>query len=342
LGELLDIADDVGLDVQVTLLDGWLSGFAFFPAWKTPPPWNPPQNMFITPSTIEAEKYLFGQVAQHFAQHPRFLGFDLGNELNVLHYGDNTTTLEQADAWQAQMFEHCYQVAPDGFHVNGVDHQPWLSQTGFSRSALASQGSASVLHAWVFFTGALQAYGHAGVGSLHLTEYMIELIKAHHLDPQRPVWLQECGASQRWMPLDYIPEFAEHTIASAASCSHVWGITWWCSHDLNPALSGFDPLEYDLGLFDAKHCLKPVGERIAATIQGYKKQPIMPLNRATALVLPQSGLQTMEQSWVVGRTFMDLISDGVRPTLILESRQHDQEYLKVRGITELILLDQNG
>jgi hypothetical protein len=35
---------------------------------------------------------------------------------------------------------------------------------------------------------------------------------------------------------------------------------------------------------------------------------------------------------------MDLVAQGKRPTIVLESRAKDEEYLKARGITELIPL----
>ena len=93
LSEMLDIADDCGLDVQVTALNGWLSGFIYRPAWQRE------RNMFTDTGMIEAEKRLFSGMAERIGQHPRFMGFDLGNELGVLqHHNGETVTMSEADA----------------------------------------------------------------------------------------------------------------------------------------------------------------------------------------------------------------------------------------------------
>ena len=64
LYELLDIADKCKLDVQITVLDGWLSGFSFFPAWKRPNPEGQGLNLFTDPGMIAAEQFLFSSIAK--------------------------------------------------------------------------------------------------------------------------------------------------------------------------------------------------------------------------------------------------------------------------------------
>jgi hypothetical protein len=88
LESLLDIADAVNLDVEVTVLNGWLSGYAFIPVWVEPKWTGAKRNIFTDPEIIEAERFLFKSIAEAVGKHRRFLGFDLGNELGVLQQRD--------------------------------------------------------------------------------------------------------------------------------------------------------------------------------------------------------------------------------------------------------------
>ena len=61
LVRLLDAADRAGLDVEVTVLNGWMSGLSFMPAWTQP---NLPScNIFTDKRTIAAENLLFTKLA---------------------------------------------------------------------------------------------------------------------------------------------------------------------------------------------------------------------------------------------------------------------------------------
>src|ERR1035437_3911453 len=80
LEELLDLADASGLDVQVAVLDGWLSGFCFIP------PWQLGRNLFTDRMSIAAVEFLYTTLAGRIGRHRRFMGFDLGNELGVLMF----------------------------------------------------------------------------------------------------------------------------------------------------------------------------------------------------------------------------------------------------------------
>jgi DeoR family transcriptional regulator, aga operon transcriptional repressor len=133
------------------------------------------------------------------------------------------------------MLDWVAKLAPGKFHVNGADDGPWFSDAGFSRQNLARTGSATVLRCYAYFTGALERYRYDDVGNLHLLEYMVELAKAYATEPGRLVWVEEFGTSPEWMPEQYIPTYADALIRNAASCGHIWGFTWWCSHDIDPS-----------------------------------------------------------------------------------------------------------
>ena len=341
LHALLDAANGEGLDVEVAVLDGWLSGFAFLPAWVTPLATDGSRKIFTNPEIIEAEKLLFTAIGKSIGGHPRFLGFDLGNEVGVLQKIDNlknSVSQEEADNWASIMLAHCEQICPGKFHVNGVDHTHWFADLGFSRQNLGHAGSATVVHCYAYWTGALDHYRYDQVGSLHLAEYMVELARAYQANDQRQVWVQEVGTSREWMPESYISEYATTLLENAAMCQNVWGFTWWCSHDIDPAMKGFLSLEYALGVFDQQNRVKPLGTTLSRLAEEWRKNPPAVISRPVALVIPDKGLAKRGDAadWSIAKRYMDLVSRGVRPALVLENRAADKAYLKNRGIEELV------
>lgn len=343
LHALLDLAGTEKLDVEITVLDGWLSGYSFLPSWVAP--LSKGKNIFTDPDVIQSENLLFESLTRTVGQHPRFLGFDIGNEINVLQEATagNQANLAQADAWATTLLKKLAQIAPGKFHVNGADDGPWFSDSGFTRQNLATTGAATILHCYAYFTGALKYYRYNQAGNLHLLEYMVELAKAYATDLNRLVWVEEVGASGEWMPESYIPEYASKLLTNAASCGQVWGFTWWCSHDIDPAIKGFDSLEYTLGVLDQKNRVKPIGRTLAKLASEMRNGGVTSEPRPVALAIPDSQLprdakSTDNYSWVVGRQFMDMIEQGTRPAIVLESRAQDEPYLRMRGIKDLVKL----
>ncbi len=263
LRELVDIAGDLGLDVSVCVLNGWMSGTYFRPFWQ-----RDGVGVFTDPATIQAEKDLLTAVAETLGESPNLLGIDIGNEPNMMaFFAGNTVTRQQGDAWVRDLLDHCEQVAPGRLHVAGIDHSPWLADDScLSREVVGSAGAASVVHSWVFFSGALERYGPTGTGTLHLARYLTELARAFGDTADRPVWVQEIGISDEWIDPEDVPGFAA-TILENTALADPWGITWWCSHDIDRSLSGFDSLEYGLGLFDTDNHLKPVGRAVKDTVE---------------------------------------------------------------------------
>ena len=336
LESLLDMADRCGLDVQVTVLTGWICGYVHSPYWQKD------RNMFTSREMIDAEKFLFSSLAQRIGGHRRFMGFDLGNELCVLGYGFNPFTVEQGDRWQAEMMTHCELVAPGKFHVNGVDHGPWFMDFCFSREALANTGAATSVHAWILFTGAMKLYEPMDAGCVRLAEYSIELANAYARDVDRPVWLEEFGINKNWLDEARMPDFAEQTIRHAAACRNTWGMTWWCSHDVDSRYVGMDPLEYGMGLLDTHNNIKPVGARIASLIAEFRANPVQRIIKRMALVLPDGLISRKDTpqdpypGWHFAHRYMELVKEGITPAIVLQSRAADKAYLQSRGITELV------
>lgn len=327
LAQLLEIADEHGLDVIITVLNGWLSGFDFRPSWLAHD-----VNLFTDPDAVAAQKRLISEVALRVGEHPRFLGFDVANEPSVLtQFPMNSLARGEGDRWLTEMLTHCQAVAPSRIHSVGMDHIPWLSDSGFSRNTLAGTGDVVPIHAWPFFTAALERYGERGTGTLHLSEYMLELAKAYQEAPFRPVWLQEIGISPEWAPPERMPTYVRDVTAAAQTVSGLWGITWWCSHDIDRQLDGFQNLEYDLGLLTVTNTLKPIGEAFQQAIRE-SRCGAAPAVKTTALVLQQD----MVPDLAFADLFFRLIDTGTRPAIVLAEYAQAASYLADRGIQDVI------
>ena len=337
LAELLDLADARDLDVEVTVLNGAVSGVLFVPPYLISNSNGRIRNVLTDPVAIDREQWVLSQVAARIGHHRRFLGFDLSNEIHwfAIPLG-MAATQAQGDAWHDAMFSTCEQVAPGKVHVSGIDHWPWQNDAYWTRQGLGTAGTMTANHTWAGWTGVIQQYGALSTPSTHYSEYFIEVIKAFHTDLQRKVWIEETGMSTVWMDAADIPSWTEQSIRTMASCDNLFGITWWDSHDLNPKLSGYVNLEYDLGLFTNDRKLKPIGATIKRLVAEFDAHPPAPLGRPVALVLPDD----MPPWTGFFEPFMKLIDQGTRPAVVLQSRSTDAAYLAARGIERLITLDE--
>lgn len=181
-------------------------------------------------------------------------------------------------------------------------------------------------------------YGPRSPQVLHLAEYGVELAKAYADDPARPVWVQETGAPEPHIPAEAAPDLARATVLNAADCTGLWGVTWWCSHDVDRSLADYPELEYTLGLFDSAGAAKPIAHALAETVAQLRKNPPAPAPRDSALVLDCTPA-TRSVSGPGGaffETWMRLREQGARPAVVLASRAQDAPYLAARGITELL------
>ncbi len=79
-------------------------------------------------------------------------------EVGVLQKIDglnNSVSQAEADNWATAMLSHCEEVCPRQFHVKGADHTHWFADLGFSGQNLGQAGSATVVHGYAYWTGAL-------------------------------------------------------------------------------------------------------------------------------------------------------------------------------------------
>jgi len=334
LALLLDEAGKAGLDVEVTVLDGQLSGFLFVPAFLIDNADGHIHNFVTDPSLIDTQKRLLRALADRIASHPRFLGFDISNEVywltDPLHV---KFTPKQGDAWMTALLDECERVAPHKLHVNGVDKYPYETDkpNQFTRTALTREGAASTIHPWVGFGPVFKKYGPLSSNATHYDEFYVQYMQAFSERGDRTIWIEEDGCSKQWIAENLIPHWAESMVRAAVTCDHLWGITWWCSHDVSTRYTGFNKLEYDLGLYTNARRLKPLGRKLRNLIAEFDRTPPTVLKRPTALVITES-----TGADAIHARYSELIDHGFRPQLVLESRTHDKEYLAGRGITRLV------
>ncbi|QUH06343.1 cellulase family glycosylhydrolase [Saccharopolyspora erythraea] len=336
LARFLDLADDAGLDVEVTVFNGHISARYWTPNWLQTEP--KPANWFTDPAAIAAQQRLLRALAERIGGHRRFLGFDLSNE--VYYYWDNYAGLEvspaEADAWLDALSRVSQQVAPGRINTKGCDSAPWDARGTklFGRHALASAGSVTSIHPWTSFRGVLKT-DPLGPLATHNAERLVQVMQAYSPVVDRPVWVEEDGAapsihfSDRTRPL--LGEWIRRSVRNVASCDHVFGFTWWCSHDVSEALvPALNPLEYDLGLYTNDRRLKPAGAALRELAAEFDRNPPEVRPRHTGIIVAD------DDPGQGSDLFFELAADGVRAAFVLAGRAGDEEHLRQRGITELV------
>ncbi|MFF7339787.1 glycosyl hydrolase [Streptomyces sp. NPDC008163] len=343
LVQLADAAAERGLDTCVDGLQGHLSSFDFLPAWTGT--WHR-RNLFTHPDVLSGQAEYLRTLAAALADRPHFIGMTLGNEINQFsgdpHPDPDRITPAQADAWLARMLDACEEGAPGKLHLHAEYDAAWYQDDhAFTPAQAARRGAVTAVHSWVF-NGTAQRHGRTGTATEHHAAYLIELSKAWALDPRRPVWLQEVGAPAPLIPAGHAAAFTEATVANALDCEDVWGVTWWCSHDVSRSLADFPELEYSLGLLTNDRQVKPAGRTIARIVEEWRGRTHRPAPRTTALVVDTGDDETAPRRSVcapggaVFEAFARLTADGVRPATVLASRASDQGHLAARGITKVV------
>lgn len=337
LAHLVDLAGEAGLDVMVDGVQGHLSSFDFYPEWTRS--WHH-RNVFTDPEAIEAQAGLLRTLGRALTGRPNLIGLQLGNELNNL-VEHNPVTADEVDHYLDTLLA----AARDGLGASGglVTHSAydaaWYGDDHpFTPEASARKGDLTTVHPWVFSGDCARRYGPRSPQVRHLAEYGTELAKAYAIDPARPVWVQETGAPEPHIPAADAPEFARATVRNAAQCAGLWGVTWWCSHDVDRSLADFPELEYTLGLFDSTGRPKPIAEAFAATIAELRRDRHPGRPRDTALVLDCTP-GTRSVSGPGGAYFeawMRMRTQDVCPAVVLAARAEDPEYLAARGIREVV------
>ncbi|MEV7072476.1 glycosyl hydrolase [Streptomyces sp. NPDC093990] len=340
LVRLVDAAAERGLDVNVDGLQGHLSSFDFLPAWTRT--WHR-RNLFTDPEVVEGQAAYLRTLAAALADRPNFLGMTLGNEVNQFsagpHPDPDRATSEQIDAWLTRMLAACEAGAPGRLHLHAEYDATWYQDDQpFTPAQAARHGAVTAVHSWVF-NGTAQRHGRNSVPAEHHAAYLVELSKAWADDPHRPVWLQEVGAPAPLVPPEHAAAFTEATITNALDCPGLWGITWWCSHDVSRELADFPELEYGLGLLTNDRTPKDTARVLERAARAGSAAPP---RRTTALVVPAdpAARSLCAPGGPVFDAYFRLVADGARPTTVLDTRAADRDHLAARSITEVVTSDQ--
>jgi hypothetical protein len=338
LVRLVDLAGEAGLDVMVDGVQGHLSSFDFYPEWTRS--WHH-RNVFTDPEAVEAQAGLLWALGRALAGRPNLIGLQLGNELNNL-VEHNPVTVEQVDHYLDTLLAAAREGLAGSYRgivTHSAFDAAWYGDDHpFTPEASARKGDLTTVHPWVFSADCARRYGARSPQVLHLAEYGVELAKAYATDPQRRVWVQETGAPEPHIPAEAAALFARETVLNAADCTRLWGVTWWCSHDVDRSLADYPELEYTLGLFDSAGAVKPVGVALSETVAGLRARPPEPRTRESALVL-ECTPGTRSVSGPGGAYFeawMRLRDGGARPAVVPAERADDPEYLAARQISELL------
>ncbi|MFF8996673.1 glycosyl hydrolase [Streptomyces achromogenes] len=337
---LADAAAERGLDTAVDGLQGHLSSFDFLPAWTRT--WHR-RNLFTDPDVTAGQADYLRSLTAALAGRPHFLGMTVGNEVNQFaagpHPDPDPVTAEEAGRWLTRMLDACAEGAPGRLHLHASYDAAWYQDDQpFTPAHSARLGAVTAVHSWVF-NGTAQRHGRTSVPVEHHAAYLVELCKAWADDPHRPVWLQEVGAPAPLVPAEHAAAFAEATIGNVLDCPDLWGITWWCSHDVSRTLADFPELEYSLGLFTGERQPKDIARVLADAARGTHRTPAA---RRTALVVPAAPDRRSRcaPGGDVFDAYFRLVADGARPTTVLDTRADDREHLAARGITDVVTPDQ--
>ena len=319
---VVDIAGDLGLDVNVDALQGHLSSFDFVPSWLES--WHR-RNMFTDPAVVGSIVDYVRALTAAVADRPNLLGITLGNEVNQFaaapHPAPHPVTPSGAAEWLRRLTAAARSEAPASALVTHAMYDAaWYDDTQpFEPRHAAEHGDATITHSWVF-NGAAQAYGGLSRGSTRHAEYLCRLAAAWHTEPDRPIWLQEVGA-----PTNVVsdgPQFLEETLRHVAAIDGLYGVTWWCSHDVGRELLDFPELEYDLGLFTSDGKIKPTGRRFAEMITRLRAGEIPVGDTGMTLVLDDTVYGHRTASGPRGdfyRAWLDAAGDGPGPRITLAS-----------------------
>lgn len=259
---VIDVAAEFGLSVAVDLLQGHLSSFDFLPSWVLT--WHR-RSLFTDRAVRDGLAAYADRLARAVATRGNVFAVTLGNEVNNL-YPSNPTTPEASTAWAAELVDVVRSAAPGLLALHSLYDATWYDpEHPFRPTDNVDLGDLTTVHSWVF-NGVSAIDGPLGPATVGHADYLVELAAATSLDPARPVWLQEIGAPLPDVPEAAAAEFVRRTLDTVTANPALWGVTWWCSHDLDRSLADFPEREYDLGLFTVDHHPKPAAKELAAII----------------------------------------------------------------------------
>jgi len=266
LNELITIAGKRSIQVQPSLITGWLCGGIFNPYWVT-------KELFTDPEQIKAETWYVKNLAKSLKNNPYIHSYDFGNEINAMKgVGGFTATPLQTKAWMAEIYKAFKTGDPDRLVTNGIG-TGYDADFPIENIALASDYMSA--HSYPYFHATLLDDPWFGLRTTYSANLMIAWAKM----AGKPVLMQETGVSGDWMTQQQRAKYLELSYFSCWADGAA-GFVWWCSHDIDttfhvkPDVKGrqmkgggtFDALEYQMGLLDVNNKKHPVAERFKECI----------------------------------------------------------------------------
>lgn len=343
---VVDVGAEFNLDVSVDVIQGHMSSFDFVPAWLYT--WHD-KNMFTHPDAVSGQVELVSRLAERLADASNFLGLTLGNEVNQFsdapHPSPWRISQAEAAAWLNSLLNAARRAAPNADHVHSEYDAVWyLDEHPFTPAHASQIGDMTTVHSWIF-NGTARLYGGRSTASDRHAEYLIEISRAFQNNTERPIWLQEVGAPSNCLTRDETPGFVEATVRNAARTENLWGVTWWCSHDVSRELADFPELEYSLGLIDNDGRPKQEGLRFAEAAKELRAHtPEIP-RRATGIVIDvdETGVPinrtAMSPGGAIFDLWVELCEQGADPCFITSADAADSTRRAGRGITDLVYPD---
>lgn len=268
--DLIDVAAEFGLGVAVDLLQGHLSSFDFLPSWVLT--WHR-RSVFTDARVREGVGAYVDLLTREVATRENVFAVTLGNEVNNL-WPANPTTAADSTSWAAELVEIARAAAPRLLSLHSLYDAAWYDPAHpFTPADCVDLGDLTTVHSWVF-NGVSAIDGPLGPATVTHADYLVALAAAHAPDPARPVWLQEVGAPRPDIGEADAPAFVRGMLGSVTANPALWGVTWWCSHDLDRGLADFPEREYDLGLFTVDHEIKPATRELASVIRELRAGPV--------------------------------------------------------------------
>ncbi|GAA4090407.1 glycoside hydrolase 5 family protein [Nonomuraea soli] len=264
---LIDVAAEFDLSVSVDLLQGHLSSFDFLPSWILT---HHGRSLFADPGVRQGIAAYAAALSAAVAEKPNVFAITLGNEVNNL-WPANATTPEISRQWAAELIGTVREHAPRLLALHSLYDATWYDPGHpFHPADNTDLGDLTTVHSWVF-NGVSAVDGPLGPATVTHADYLVELAAATSTDPARQVWLQEVGAPRPDIGADEAAPFTRALLESVGANPALWGVTWWCSHDLDRSLADFPDREYDLGLFTVEHEAKPAAKELAAYLASARR-----------------------------------------------------------------------
>jgi hypothetical protein len=266
LNELITIAGKRNIQVQPSLITGWLCGGIFNPYWVS-------RDLFTDPEQIKAETWYIENVAKSLKNNPYVHSYDFGNEINAMKaVGGFTGNPAQTKAWMTEIYKAFKKGDPNRLVTNGIG-TGYDADFPIENISLASDYMSP--HSYSYFHATILDDPWFGLRTTYSANLMIAWAKM----AGKPVLMQETGVSGDWMTQQQRAKYLELSYFSCWADGAA-GFVWWCSHDIDtafhvqPDVKGrqmkgggtFDALEYQMGLFDVNNRKHPVAEQFKECI----------------------------------------------------------------------------